>query len=213
MRFASPRVRRKEFLPLGILLVFGQFIYSQARVVRLLNWIVAALTDLNRGKFVLVLPPRINRKNLILLVLIEAQVPVILNRAVLLFQSTQISPPISDASSFMNNMPAASRRSGRGYSLPRMNAPGNSARSEIIRRGVPSGSTKLIRCTAIWSNVALREAANHRDRKNKSNRSRIDSQKPLAGKQFHNNLPRYCASAFYTQIQAEKRARKNSEIR
>jgi hypothetical protein len=28
------------------------------------------------------------------------------------------------------------------------------------RRGVPSGSTKLIRCTVIWSNVALRGVAN-----------------------------------------------------
>ena len=76
-----------------VLLVLRQFIYPQARVVRLLNRIVAALTDPDRGEFVLVLPPRINRKNLILLVLIKAQMSVILNRAILLFNPPRSALP------------------------------------------------------------------------------------------------------------------------
>src|SRR2546428_7196281 len=67
-----------------------------------------------------------------------------------------MKPPCSVPSSLMNNIPAASPRSGRGYSFFLFQAPGKSARLEIVRRTVPSGSTILIRRAVIIPNFGLR---------------------------------------------------------
>src|SRR5689334_20307023 len=71
----------------------------------------------------------------------------------------QINPPCSDPSSLINSIPAASLRSGRGYSFRRFQAPGKSDRLEIVRRTVPSGSTILILRAVITPQVGLRTIA------------------------------------------------------
>src|SRR5215471_8495097 len=71
----------------------------------------------------------------------------------------QIKPPCSDPSSLINSIPAASIRSGRGYSFFRFQAPGKSARLEIVRRTVPSGSTMLILRAVMTPKVWLRTIA------------------------------------------------------
>src|SRR5215469_9397180 len=71
----------------------------------------------------------------------------------------QIKPPCSDPSSLINSIPAASLRSGRGYSFFRFQAPGKSARLEIVRRTVPSGSTMLILRAVMTQKVWLRTIA------------------------------------------------------
>src|SRR3984957_4683617 len=82
-------VGREKFLPLRVLLVFGQLVDAQALVVGLLNGVVAAFADANRGEFVLILAAGIDGENLVLLVLIEAQGAVILDGAVFHLQAAE----------------------------------------------------------------------------------------------------------------------------
>jgi len=151
-------MRRKVLVPCCILLISRELLGSIACPSILLDWKVALIGDGDTRKLVFAFLTGIEGEDLILFVLVRAQVKVVLNGAIRKLTSSQISPPSSVPSSFMKSIPAASRLSGRGYSFLCRQLPGKSARFEIVSRTVPSVSMTLMRRTAMVPNAWLRLA-------------------------------------------------------
>src|SRR5438132_504714 len=135
-----------KFLPLRLPLLRGQRIDPCLRIECVHDGIVAAVREVDHRVVLSALLPGIQRKNLVLHVLIETQVSVVLNFPVLVLPTIEGQAAHFRPFLIQEEQPSIVPVRPRNF-LSVDERTRNFALSEMTSRSVPSGSTTLIRCT------------------------------------------------------------------